>query len=1023
MRPIKLTMTAFGPYAGTEVVDFRDAIASGLFGIYGPTGSGKSTIFSAMTFALFGEAARSDQDTASLRSDHAADDLLTKVEFIFEVGKMRYLIRRTPDQMRPALRGDGETKDAHKAWLFDVTGIDIDDICEKNMGVPIAEKKVSVVKDAVFERLGYGAEQFRQIVLLPQGKFEKFLIAKTDERMKILRDMFDVTLYRKLAQTLKEQAKEAEEQVKIDRKTCASRLEQEGFESPDALKEGIDDAKTSETKSKNQADAATKTAKNAATALTTAKQIEEKFVDAEQAQIALKSLEDKATEIKALQMDLDHANKAKSLLDIHKVMQDAQEAMKKAQLAHVEAKTANNKAKVKKENAVVQLQAQEALSEARDKQRATKEELNRHTKTLEQAEALRSEWHDAQAEEGNAKNALEEAETSLRSIKAKHSAKQTEEKTARAQDLERSKLDKRLSETQQSLNAAKSYADAKQYVTKTAEDVAEAKQSHSMNEQVRRQAKARFEAAETTLAAAQAQHLAEKLENGQPCDVCGSTSHPAPATGSAESAGLDLAFRKAREEFEKAQAAHMKSATELSGLDAEARVHEATLSKLSVPEQTLTATQQTLKDLQNKIKSLGQEHNIKDIEAELAMLGEQITVSQSGVIKLKTLNDDARIKTALAKQAYDTALDTVPKALRESGTLAAALQDVQSKYQSMIDALTSAQELGKVTRDAALSSHKDLENANNVLSATIGHNQVSEENFSNRLAQQGLTQELFEQHRANICRIEALSESLTKHEQSLAIAKDRLELARTAIKENTRPELEVLEQESKKAESARDEKAAEATTHAVKFVQLEKLRASISGELARIEKAELDTAALRELAGLFNAANSVKLDLETFAMHAVFDQVLSSANLRLRPMTSGQYSFEREMESKGGGRRGLGISVHDIHTGKARATATLSGGETFIAALALALGLSDVVESTSGQIRLDTIFIDEGFGSLDTENDTGTLDQVLQTLQDLVGNNRAVGLISHVPLVQQAIPNGFAIRKTPTGSHIEVKGF
>ncbi|MBL4831957.1 MAG: SMC family ATPase, partial [Aliivibrio sp.] len=133
--------------------------------------------------------------------------------------------------------------------------------------------------------------------------------------------------------------------------------------------------------------------------------------------------------------------------------------------------------------------------------------------------------------------------------------------------------------------------------------------------------------------------------------------------------------------------------------------------------------------------------------------------------------------------------------------------------------------------------------------------------------------------------------------------------------------------------------------------------------------------------------------------------------------------LERDFAGKGGGRRGLGISVHDIHTGKARATATLSGGETFIAALALALGLSDIVESVSGNIRLDTIFIDEGFGSLDTDNDTGTLDQVLQTLQDLVGDNRAVGLISHVPLVQQAIPNGFSIKKTATGSHIETRNF
>ena len=162
------------------------------------------------------------------------------------------------------------------------------------------------------------------------------------------------------------------------------------------------------------------------------------------------------------------------------------------------------------------------------------------------------------------------------------------------------------------------------------------------------------------------------------------------------------------------------------------------------------------------------------------------------------------------------------------------------------------------------------------------------------------------------------------------------------------------------------------------------------------------------------------MELETFAIAAMFDRVLEAANLRLGPMTSGRYTLEREQDAgKGAGRRGLGIAVFDIHTGRARATSTLSGGETFMAALSLALGLSDVVESVSGGIHLDAIFIDEGFGSLDSE----ALSQALQTLQDIVGQSRAVGLISHVDTVQQAIPNGFFISKSMSGSHVTQKGY
>lgn len=171
-----------------------------------------------------------------------------------------------------------------------------------------------------------------------------------------------------------------------------------------------------------------------------------------------------------------------------------------------------------------------------------------------------------------------------------------------------------------------------------------------------------------------------------------------------------------------------------------------------------------------------------------------------------------------------------------------------------------------------------------------------------------------------------------------------------------------------------------------------------------------------------NGDNRQKLDLETFAIGAMFDHVLEAANLRLGPMTRHQYRLERDFEGSGRGRRGLGTQVFDNHTGKARPTATLSGGESFIAALALALGLADVVESASGKVRLDTIFIDEGFGSLDTENGSGTLDHVLQALNSLVSQNRAVGLISHVQLVQEAIPNGFYVRKGLAGSRVEVRG-
>ncbi|NJL08618.1 MAG: SMC family ATPase, partial [Methylacidiphilales bacterium] len=239
MRPMRLTLQAFGPFGGREVVDFRMALTAGLFGIYGQTGAGKSSIFSAMTFALFGEAARAEQETPSLRSDHADPDLPTEVEFVFELGMRRYVVRRRPEQTRPKQRGSGDTRDIHEAWLFDATGLAVEEISRERSGKAMAERKVGLVREALIELLGYGPEQFRQIVLLPQGRFEAFLAAGTDARRVILRELFDVSLYRRIMEKFKADAAETEKRIRQEREVCARRLAAEGFGDGDALTAGI----------------------------------------------------------------------------------------------------------------------------------------------------------------------------------------------------------------------------------------------------------------------------------------------------------------------------------------------------------------------------------------------------------------------------------------------------------------------------------------------------------------------------------------------------------------------------------------------------------------------------------------------------------------------------------------------------------------------------------------------------------------------------------------------------------------
>ncbi len=253
----------------------------------------------------------------------------------------------------------------------------------------------------------------------------------------------------------------------------------------------------------------------------------------------------------------------------------------------------------------------------------------------------------------------------------------------------------------------------------------------------------------------------------------------------------------------------------------------------------------------------------------------------------------------------------------------------------------------------------------------------------------------------------------------MAAAKDRLERAQKAIAETDRPDIAALKAARDEAQATREQALKNSLDAAARLCQLQKLHRELRDEAAALDRREAETGPLRDLAKAFFGDNDERTTLETFAIATMFEHVLAAANLRLEPMTRGRFRLSRGSEGRGRARRGLDIQVEDSFTGKARDTQSLSGGETFIAALALALGLSDVVESTRGNVRLDAIFIDEGFGSLDSADDAGTLDQVLQSLTELVGNRRAVGLISHVPLVQQTVPNGFWVTSSPSGSRIE----
>ncbi|MBO6638472.1 MAG: SMC family ATPase [Roseitalea sp.] len=1020
MRPIRLSLQAFGPFATTEVVDFRAALERGLFGIYGQTGAGKSTLFSAMTFALFGAPTKTDQEPRSLRSDHSAADLLTEVEFVFELGAKTYLIRRRPTQERPKARGEGTTEDAAEASLFDVTGIPLDTLGPNQSGRVLAEKKVSLVGQQVEALLGYGADQFRQIVLLPQGKFETFLAAKTDARVEILRDLFDVKIYRDLAARLKEEALEVERALREQRALYVARLEERSFESTEALEIGIAAAETKVEEKHGIQEGAEMANEAARKALTEGEQIEKAFSTVDMARQALADLEAKTVEVEALAGRVEAVKNALQALDLETAWHDAEQDRQGAVNAVTKAEGELDTATGAKKEAVQKLVEAQSNEARRQQVLVNLTRLEEIENQVGQAAELRIAFDDAARVAASAKKALTEAVEAREKLQSQRDATDLALEQARKTEVARGKLTGELAEINRERVKAMAHAKAQKAVADAQRNVEAASNELATKTEAEQAADAALVEAETRLSRTQAIILAEKLTEGAPCPVCGSHDHPAPAHGTPEQSGLTEAFRSGQVQARTAAEARVRAESELGNCRMRLDEMKRVLEEQERPERTLAELEAEIARLEGTVGTLGKAVDLDAMAEQLAGLKRKVTETEAAEATARTATGKAETALAGVRARRDTVVEALPEGLRTPEAVVAQREALQREQRQLSEALEVATQKDRAASEALTRAQEQLESAKRACDAQTQRVEKAQGDFGARLAEVGLDKAGYDACKAHFPTLDADRKKVTDHRDGLIAARTTLQNATAACADRERPDLAPLRLALADATQALNGANTALATARTDLSVLTKFKESLAAALTETERLETETGPLRVLADLANGKNDFKMTLETFAIGAVFDQVLEAANMRLDPMTRGRYRLTRGLEALSGrGKRGLETEVFDINTGKARATATLSGGETFIAALALALGLADVVESLSGKIRMDTIFIDEGFGSLDTENGAGTLDQVVQVLAALTEGSRAVGLISHVGLVQEAIPQGFYVRSTPSGSRVE----
>ena len=555
--------------------------------------------------------------------------MATEVEFIFEVGERKYVVVRRPEQTRPKQRGTGETTAPHEAYLFDATGLSVEELSAGNRGKVLAEKKTGVVDEEIRGILGYGPKQFRQIVLLPQGKFEMFLAAKTDERLAILRELFDVSIYRQVAANFKENAAAAEREVGQERDLCARRLKTAGFESSDALALGIETAEGEHALAIEVEQKAYKAVEVARATLDEGRRIDGLFVAVETAAVALTERRGREEEFRELGERVGVARRVKGLADVERHAVEAAEGATGFEKALQEARNASAAAVTAAGVARSTLEGQKAKAHEIDVLRQKSESLERHRQALVAAAGLGKEATDQAGALKTVKKAFEEADRRHGELARQKAAEELNLRTARATDASRADLDLRLAGLRSALKDADRFEQAKDRHAKA--QLNRGRQELTLKEKTKAadEAKAKYDQTEAELSAVQALHLAAKLEEGEACPVCGSHEHPALATGTIENRGFDQAFREARDAWEFARGERETASAAFAAATGVADEVERDFTERAEPAQASAALREAVEVVEKDLMDLGEPVDLEAIERTVVKLGEDLSEAEA----------------------------------------------------------------------------------------------------------------------------------------------------------------------------------------------------------------------------------------------------------------------------------------------------------------------------------------------------------------------------------------------------------
>ncbi|MGW0620022.1 AAA family ATPase [Streptomyces sp. NPDC002765] len=1048
MRLHRLDITAFGPFGGSQSVDFDSLSAAGLFLLHGPTGAGKTSVLDAVCYALYGTVpgARQSGQGLTLRSDHAAIGTRTAVTLELTVAGRRLEVTRQPPWERPKKRGTGTTLEKAQSWLreYDATAGAWKDLSRSHQEIG----------EEVTQLLGMSREQFCQVVLLPQGDFARFLRADAESRGRLLGRLFDTHRFAEVEKRLAERRRAAEAQVREKDATLLADAHR--------MQQAAGGAMTLPELQPGEPGLAEAVLTAAAVARATAREqltiAHCRLSAAESGQAAAERELGEARELARLQQRFAEARERAARLqehsDAHRAAQERMERARKAEAVapalelrdaadaeHRRAAQAEARARALLRDAYAAERAGSAPGEGFGEragdvdasahagasgasglavaapgegfgERAGDVDASAHAEAsglavaarraaeelggLESArraeqrlDGLLAERAGLDREERSDAEVLQEAEAWLagwEEIRAglQGAVESAQEAATRAEQLavQRDPARRRLAAARQRDQFARDTDDAQRQVTAATEHALKARAEW-------------LDVKEQRLNGIAAE-LAAQLTEGEPCAVCGATEHPAPARKNA--GHVD------RETEERALAASQQADEQRAEAERRLGVVQRALAAAEgeagdTPTEQLAAQAQELERLYAEARGEA---------SALHTAGERLRQAEQEHERRVATRQQAAVRAAsrvARRDALDRERATLEQELTHARGAAASVSARATQLERRVALLTDAADTARAAEDTAQRlKDADARLADAAFRAGFDTPQAAAAALLDAAAHREL------QHRLDAWQAEesAVRAVLAEDDTAAAARRSPADVAgaqRTAA---------VAAQRLREAASARDAAAR-------RCAELDRLSARSADGVRALAPLREEYDRVARLAGLTagtSAENERKMRLESYVLAARLEQVAAAATVRLQRMSSGRYTLVHSDDRAGRGRSGLGLHVVDAWTGRERDTATLSGGETFFASLALALGLADVVTDEAGGVRLDTLFIDEGFGSLDDQ----TLDEVLDVLDSLRERDRSVGIVSHVADLRRRIHAQLEVVKGRSGSVVRQRG-